>query len=124
MRTLGVIKTSNGLLNYIVQDDDDSYVAPVDYTAIDITGQTPIPMDGDFWDGNVFVTPDATKWTLIRMERDGLLINSDKEVLSDRWAAMDVATQTDWADYRQALRDLPTTYAGNPDGVVWPTLPA
>lgn len=122
-RTLAIINDGNQAVNYIVQDDDDSYVAPNGFEAIDVTGWYPLPMTNDVWDGVGFVRPDETKWDLIRMDRDRLLTESDKEVLSDRWASMDGAAQTAWSDYRQALRDLPQTFAGDPDGVVWPAKP-
>ena len=58
----------------------------------------------------------------MRRQRDELLRESDTSVLPDRWAAMPTETQTAWAVYRQALRDLPATTADalNP---VWPTKP-
>lgn len=58
----------------------------------------------------------------LRRRRDELLRESDSSVLPDRWAAMSTETQTAWAVYRQALRDLPATTADalNP---VWPTKP-
>lgn len=58
----------------------------------------------------------------LRRNRDELLRESDVSVLPDRWATMSVETQTSWATYRQALRDLPATTvdALNP---VWPTKP-
>ena len=58
----------------------------------------------------------------LRRQRDELLRESDASVLPDRWAAMPTETQTAWAVYRQALRDLPATTADalNP---VWPTKP-
>jgi hypothetical protein len=58
----------------------------------------------------------------LRTRRDELLRESDTSVLPDRWAAMHTETQTAWAVYRQALRDLPatTTDALNP---IWPVAP-
>lgn len=58
----------------------------------------------------------------LRTRRDELLRESDTSVLPDRWAAMPTETQTAWAVYRQALRDLPATTADalNP---VWPVAP-
>ena len=58
----------------------------------------------------------------LRRHRDELLRESDTSVLPDCWAAMSTVTQTAWAVYRQALRDLPATTvdALNP---VWPTKP-
>ena len=59
----------------------------------------------------------------LRIDRDELLRESDASVLPDRWAAMPTETQTAWAIYRQALRDLPanTTDPLNP---VWPIKPS
>jgi hypothetical protein len=58
----------------------------------------------------------------LRKYRDELLRESDISVMPDRWAAMSSETQTAWATYRQALRDLPanTTDPLNP---TWPTRP-
>lgn len=58
----------------------------------------------------------------LREHRNSLLQSSDAAVLPDRWATMSAETQTAWATYRQALRDLPATTADalNP---VWPVAP-
>lgn len=58
----------------------------------------------------------------LRQRRDSILRESDISVMPDRWAAMSTETQTAWATYRQALRDLPanTTDPLNP---TWPTRP-
>jgi hypothetical protein len=58
----------------------------------------------------------------LRVDRDILLTQSDINVIADRWAAMSAETQTAWATYRQALRDLPanTTDPLNP---TWPVKP-
>jgi hypothetical protein len=34
-----------------------------------------------------------------------------------------VTSEKDWATYRQDLRDLPATFASNPEEVIWPTTP-
>ena len=39
-----------------------------------------------------------------------------------RWAALTPVKQTEWADYRQALLDVPSQ-AGFPHDVTWPTKP-
>ena len=59
----------------------------------------------------------------IRERRDELLRESDTEVLPDRWAAMLTETQTVWAAYRQALRDLPAS-TSDPFSPVWPVKPS
>jgi hypothetical protein len=61
-------------------------------------------------------TPPAITWADIRSERDSLL------AATDWWAVSDRAMSLDETNYRQALRDLPQTFA-NPEDVVWPTKP-
>jgi hypothetical protein len=61
-------------------------------------------------------TPPAITWADIRSKRDGLLAATD-------WQAGTDVTMTDAQKaYRQALRDVPQTFA-NPEDVVWPTKP-
>jgi len=58
----------------------------------------------------------------LRVDRDILLAQSDINVIVDRWAVMSAETQTTWAAYRQALRDLPAN-TNDPLNPVWPTRP-
>lgn len=58
-----------------------------------------------------------------RSQRDRLLAASDSRALADRWAAMTTAQQQAWADYRQALRDVPQQ-PGFPTTINWPAAPA
>ena len=87
-----------------------------------------------FHDANLFVVKDgkvesiaqehieeaqiASAWSMLRMTRDSYLAASDWTQVPD--APVD---RLAWAEYRQALRDLPanTTDPRNP---VWPALPA
>lgn len=59
-------------------------------------------------------------WDNIRAMRDSLLDDSDWTRLDD--APISESARQKWADYRQALRDLPQSFA-SPDAVVWPTAP-
>lgn len=61
-------------------------------------------------------------WIAIRAKRDSLLAACDFTQLSD--APLLPSKVTEWATYRQDLRDIPSTFAGNPAGVIWPTKPA
>lgn len=63
----------------------------------------------------------ADPWVEIRGIRDAKLSSSDFTQLPD--APLTAQQVTDWATYRQTLRDIPSTYAGNPEGVVWPSEP-
>ena len=56
------------------------------------------------------------KWYDIREKRNKLIAETDFYALSD------VTMTTEMSNYRQALRDLPST-TSNPDDVVFPTKP-
>jgi len=59
---------------------------------------------------------DEEKANAIRERRNVLISNSD-------WMAnSDVTMSTEWATYRQALRDVPSQ-AGFPNTITWPTEP-
>ena len=59
----------------------------------------------------------------LRNNRDRKLASSDWAVLSD--VALTVAKDTEWKNYRQALRDLPAglTTAEEVRSATWPTQP-
>ena len=57
----------------------------------------------------------------LRKERDALLIKTDKYALPD-WPHASPAKQTEWIEYRQALRDLPGN-TEDPANPVWPVRP-
>lgn len=63
----------------------------------------------------------AEKWDEIRIQRDQLLVESDKLALADRWEAMTAEEKQKISTYRQALRDIPTSFS-KPEKVVFPTL--
>ena len=58
----------------------------------------------------------------LRKERDDLLAKTDKYALPD-WPHASLAKQTEWLEYRQALRDLPST-TEDPANPVWPVQPS
>lgn len=62
--------------------------------------------------------PPPLTWDVIRIQRNYLLQKSDYTQLPD----FPAAKKTEWATYRQALRDIPQTYA-TPEEVIWPTEP-
>jgi hypothetical protein len=62
--------------------------------------------------------PDEWRWERIRIWRDKLLKDSDSRMVED--APWD---KSDWANYRQALRDLPATVS-DPANIVFPAPPA
>lgn len=61
--------------------------------------------------------PDEWRWERIRLWRDYLLKNCDFRMIED--APWD---KTAWAEYRQALRDLPNTHS-DPSKIVFPIPP-
>jgi predicted metal-binding protein len=63
-----------------------------------------------------YVPTQEEKAAAIRAERDALLIATDWTQLPD----VPEDTRSAWAEYRQALRDVPEQ-KGFPENVVWPT---
>ena len=61
------------------------------------------------------------RFTLLRRTRDRLLTESDWTRLDDNGLSSD--KKTEWATYRQALRDLPSRTT-NPENPSWPTKPS
>jgi hypothetical protein len=62
--------------------------------------------------------PTEWVWERLRLRRDQLLAQSDFRMVTD--APWDTEP---WAEYRQALRDLPDTTT-DPRTAVWPVSPA
>lgn len=75
---------------------------------------------GNVYKNNQFISPDPdpdAETTRVRNERNALLTESDWTQVAD--APVDQAA---WAEYRQALRDIPQQ-EGFPWAVEWPTQP-
>lgn len=60
-------------------------------------------------------------WVAIRNERKKLLDASDWTALTD--SPLSSEKKTEWATYRQTLRDI-TTSTEKPENVVWPSAPS
>ena len=58
----------------------------------------------------------------IKHRRDVYLQSSDIYVLPDRWDIYTQEQKTEWANYRQALRDLPEQ-PEFPISLIWPVCP-
>ena len=69
----------------------------------------------------VSYTPDF--WPKVRRDRDFLLTECDWTQSPD--SPLTTEKKTEWATYRQALRDVPATNSSvtDIDSVVWPTKP-
>ena len=63
---------------------------------------------------------EAQAWTALRTERNARLAASDWTQLVD--ARLSAEKKSAWADYRQALRDLPDSIT-DPTHVTWPDFP-
>jgi len=60
-------------------------------------------------------------WASVRDQRNSLIAASDWTQMPD--SPLTAEQRAAWADYRQALRDIPELY-DDPDSVVWPEEPA
>lgn len=83
---------------------------------------------GQFYDWNTstytWTVNTARMWVTARADRNQALTLSDWTQVSD--SPLTTEKKTEWATYRQALRDLPSTQssAATWDDITWPTPPA
>lgn len=75
------------------------------------------PSQNHIWEGGAWVYSAEKHWSNIRSDRDFFLAETD--ILA---AATDHPQHNEILAYRQALRDIPETYA-TPQEVVWPQNP-
>ena len=63
-------------------------------------------------------------WIIIRQQRGRLLVGSDWSQGAD--SPLSASKKTEWATYRQALRDIPTEQSDETEAsdITWPTKPA
>lgn len=80
------------------------------------------PADRAVWDGSKWTDPrdESELLAQVRVRRNGLLASSDWTQLPD--APLTEDQRGAWADYRQALRDLPET-ASDLAAPIWPPQP-
>ena len=62
------------------------------------------------------------KWARIRTQRNRLLTESDWVVVKAKETHANASIDSDWVDYRTALRDI--TKQSDPDDITWPTKPS
>ena len=123
MAKVCILNSTTNVVENVVEVDDinniPSFVAQEGQViATDHTGNR-----GDTWNGSSYDAPvipdnrtDEEKWFDIREKRNRLIAETDFYALSD------VTMTTEMSNYRQALRDLPSTQS-DPDDIVFPTKP-
>tara|TARA_R110000822_G_scaffold307858_1_gene435308 strand:- start:72 stop:449 length:378 start_codon:yes stop_codon:yes gene_type:complete len=103
-----------------VPDDDKNYVdiSTLDFEP-DIFSNVYTLVDGQVQVGSEpeVVIPESVLWRDLRITRNKLLLNSDWTQVSDS-----PVSKSDWATYRQSLRDLPSN-TEDPSNVNWPNEP-
>ena len=86
------------------------------------------PVDNTIYEYTLYKLTNVEAIKKMREERNLLLDQSDKYVILDYPHRLELDIQN-WIDYRQALRNLPTTARptldedGKLKDVVWPTVP-
>lgn len=63
-------------------------------------------------------TPPLT-WEIVREKRDQMLLHAETRYNFDTPEPIKAL----WREYKQALRDIPTTYADDINSIVWPEMP-
>ena len=83
-----------------------------------LTGDPKVPLKGDLF---LTIADDAVEFAAMKI--DSLRGERNLKLSESDWMAnSDVTMSSDWATYRQALRDITDTYISM-DTVVWPTKP-
>ena len=80
-----------------------------------------VECDGDETNISGIVGWDTSRAALVREERDEKLLDCDWTQLAD--SPLDATAKSNWATYRQDLRDVPEL-AGFPNNFTWPVEPS
>lgn len=80
-------------------------------------------LNGDYGTIQPYNRDINKEWDMVRFKRNKLLTDSDYTQLPDIQAKLTTQKKTEWLNYRQALRDITTTY-NDPKDVIWPVLPS
>jgi hypothetical protein len=80
-------------------------------------------VDGEFGPIAPYVRDVNVEWNMVRNNRYMLLKSCDWTQFTDAQTTMSEEKKVAWAVYRQALRDIPQSFA-DPADVVWPSKPA
>lgn len=112
--------------DYVLSGTEPSVTPPYEYVVRDgveeKSGKWYTKFKAITMDTSAKARLDADVAAIHRPERDILLKESDWTQLADKGALSD-SKVTEWATYRQSLRDLPTA-SGWPHTHTWPTKPS
>ena len=99
--------------------------ANLDITSIGIYSQAETTFDNEIQRkkdlDDEYLNSSTFLWMKLRSERDNLLLSSDFTQLGD--IGLSESKKTEWINYRQSLRDLPTN-TSDPANPTWPTKPS
>ena len=94
---------------------ETEYDSRYNYT---LTGDPKVPLKGDLF---LTIADDAVEFAAMKI--DNLRQERNLKLAESDWMAnSDVTMSSDWATYRQELRDITDTYISM-DTVVWPVKP-
>ena len=119
------------VVNTVLADEEFAAAHP-DHIEIPVAPTPTYPEDwnsiaiGWEWSGSKFTPPprDVVKEQAEAVaRRDALLGDSDANIANDFWLHSTTAEQQAWADYRNDLRNLFTTFPDDPADIVWPIAP-
>lgn len=111
----GSCNDSEAWLSCTTENDSTHYVK--DGRLVPFPSQ-PSPYHTWNWASMEWIPNLDAAWLGVRRSRDALIARTDWTQLPD----VPAATRSKWAEYRQALRDIPQTQI-DPLHVVWPVAP-
>jgi len=98
----------------------DTEDLPSNPTDIEVTERPTLSHVWDFGGGSWSLDTNK-RWDYLRKERDFLLSQTDKFMLSD--FPIDTNEKNDWIAYRKSLRDFPQSIQDITAPIIWPTIP-
>jgi len=108
---------------HIAHTSDDQEVIATWYWDSGWKERLPKPSDWFDWKNNQWNFSSEIYWAYVRNLRGSEVAQSDWTQFAD--SPLTATKKSEWATYRQALRDLPETYAAatSLDDIIWPTKP-
>lgn len=112
--------TAQPEVDFSLRDDSDGSGAYIEFWNVGILG--PQPDQAELDAGQAIWNAGTTKyqWDKIRGDRNLLLRGNDWTHTTD--SPLSVGKKTEWAIYRQELRDIPQSFTSVND-IVWPIEP-
>ena len=111
------------MAKHIPADADDYFISSNYWDGVEFAPKPAKPSPSHVWRGAQWRIDESKVMELLRQGRDYKLLTSDWTQLMD--SPLTTEKQSEWANYRQILRDMPSVNLANTslDDIMWPIQP-